>query len=498
MSHRLPAAVAAAAAVGALLATLGCADIVTDILEYGSVEVETARRNGDPVPGVELLLYTGPHARGMGTTDASGRHRFEFVPPNVYGVRATPPEGYARPEELLGGPTSAYVDTLSLEEGGSRSVRFTYLKKGPGKITATVRDAGGAAVPDALVSLFSPLATVQESPAGSSGTVVFEDVPYGVWGVRVAPPALYLGEGETVFEQDGILVEEGSAETAAFALEPCLGTLGVRVGTAAGAAVAGYPVRLYQVGGTLEEGPTASDGVKTFGPLMCRTFGVALVPKQDWEFTEGPGTSWLDGLRVTRGSDTTVAFTVASCHGRIRGSVRDQAGAPLSGAGFTLFGPDGDLAADTTDAAGSHAFAVRGCQDFGVRLTPPGGYTAGTGRGVGFFDGIRLRDGAVRDVAFVATWCAGEVRVSVVDQAGSPVQGAVLTLFSSAGSLLEGRSGPDGAYTFRPPVCGQELGVRVTPPAGYAVLEGRGSSFFDGLSPRPGAPAVVRFTLLRS
>ena len=497
-SQNIERGAAVVVALGLAAWGAGCADVITDIVEYGSIEVEAVRRNGDPVEGVELLLYTGPHARGMGTTDASGRHSFEFVPPNSYGVYATPPDGYARPEELLGGPTSEYVDTISLAEGGSHGIRFTYLKKGPGRITATVREPGGAAVPDALVSLYSPLGTAQESPAGSTGAVVFDNVPYGIWGVRVAPPAVYLGEGETVFEKDGIVIEEGAAESASFALERCLGTVRVRVRTAAGVGLAGYPVRLYQGGGTLEEGPTTSDGEKAFGPLLCRTFGVALVPREDWEFTEGPGTSWVDGIGVTRGSDRTVGFTAVSCTGSIQGSVRDEAGKPLSGATLTLFGGGGNLAADTTDVTGSGALAVRGCQEYGLRMTPPGGYTVAAGRGTSFFDGLRPRDGGTVALPFTAVWCAGEVRVTVRDQGGAPVEGATLTLFSSSANLGEARTGADGTYTFSPPVCAQQLGVRVTPPAGYTVDEGRGSRFFDGLLPSPGTPSLVGFSLQRS
>ncbi len=87
----------------AALAT-SCAEVVTDILEYGSIEVQATRRDGEPVEGAYLILYIGAQTRGAATTDAQGIHRFELVPPNVYGVYAEPPEGYQRPEILLGAP----------------------------------------------------------------------------------------------------------------------------------------------------------------------------------------------------------------------------------------------------------------------------------------------------------------------------------------------------------------------------------------------------------
>ncbi len=493
MRRRLAVAVAA----GAALATPGCAELITDILEYGSIEVEAVRRNGEPVPGVELLLYAGPHARGMGATDAAGRHRFDLVPPNLYGVYAEPPEGYARTEELGGGPTTAFVDSIALEAGQARAVGFTFLKKGPGRVTATVREPEGAVVPEALVSLFSPLATFDEIRAGPTGTAVFENVPYGIWGVRVAPPPLYLGEGETVLERDGIVVDEGSSEAVPFTLERCQGVVRVRLRTSAGKGVAGYPVNLYQGGGTVEEGLTGEDGEKAFGPLLCRTFGVGLLPLAGFELREGPGTSWQDGLKVTRASDQTVPFTVESCSATLQARVRDQAGAPLPGATLTLFSGTDDLGSDVTDASGDRGFAVTLCREYGVRVSPPSGYSVVAGRGTSFRDGLRPRNDSTVTLPFVAEICGGEIAVTVRDAGGAPFPDAVLDLFTGSGTLERARSGADGTHTFTPRVCGAEYGVRVLPGAGYSVVEGRGSSFFDGLAPRWNAPVAVAFTVRR-
>src|SRR5690554_5294810 len=74
------------------LLSVACDELVTDF-EYSSVTVEAIRRNGEPVEGLEFLLYTGVRAMEYGTTDASGRYTFEFVPFGNYGVSTLlPPE----------------------------------------------------------------------------------------------------------------------------------------------------------------------------------------------------------------------------------------------------------------------------------------------------------------------------------------------------------------------------------------------------------------------
>ncbi len=279
-----------------------------------------------------------------------------------------------------------------MEEGEAESVGFIYLKEGPGTITATVREPGGGPVEGAVVSLFSPQGTLTEETLQGGTTLTFDAVPFGNWGVRVAPPEVYLDQGEVFFEQDGLIIEEGSQEAAEFVLEKCLGTLRARVRNPEQNPVPDFPVRVYQPQGTVEEGTTGADGTRAFGPLMCRNFGLALMPKLGWEYEEGSGKSYYDGLKVNRGEERTLDFTVEACWGRIEARVRDQGGAAVPGTLVTLYTGQGDLEEGTTDVTGTRRFDHILCgREYGVRVTPPAGYTVVEGRGSSFFDGLLPR-----------------------------------------------------------------------------------------------------------
>ena len=115
-----------------------CAAWITDILDFGSLEVSTVTRSGAPVSGSELVLYNDLQVMGVGFTDSDGVHRFEFVPPQFYGVHNEPPDGHMRPEDLVGGPSTAYVQGITMKEGDEKSISFTFLRVGPGRIDVSV------------------------------------------------------------------------------------------------------------------------------------------------------------------------------------------------------------------------------------------------------------------------------------------------------------------------------------------------------------------------
>lgn len=378
-----------------------CAGQISDSIEFATVTVEATRRSGEPVAGVQLDLFIGGRIMAIGETDEAGRHVFEFVPPNVYGVNTGLPPGYVRPEELFGGSTTAYVDGLVIEEGDRRSVTFTYLKVGPGSIEVTVTEPDGTPVEEARVLLFSPLAVVEEEVAGSTGRIAFDPVPFGNWGVRVAPPEVYLDDGESEPFQDGIFIEDGSVAVVTFTLERCEGDINVRVLDQSGGSVADHPVILFRAFGVVEEGRTGSGGERTFGPLPCRDFGVALVRIPGWEFEDGRGTGFIDGIQVTRGSSQDFTFHVERCVASIRASVVDGAGASVAGAFVALFTAREELLRRETDAGGTVLFTEVACGiEYGVRVIPPEGYTVEEGRGSSFFDGLDPSNGEEFTITF--------------------------------------------------------------------------------------------------
>jgi hypothetical protein len=387
----------------ALVLASGCTDLVTETLRFGSVEVEAERRNGSPVPGVELILYDGTRTVALGVTDSEGKHLFEFLSPvRSFGVYAQPPQGYVRPEILLGGPTSAFVAPITVDEGEHRTVRFTYLRVGVGQVRVTVGEPGGSPVAQAQVTLYHPQGTQEERESDAGGEVLFHPVPFGIWGVRVTPPEVYLERDQTHFTQDGILVEEGSHELATFTLEKCQGMIRAEVLDHDGNPVASYPVTLYTAAGVVEEGLTEADGRRSFGPLLCRDFGLRIDPNPDWAFQEGRGTSFHDGILVTRGSDRTFTFRVIRNLGTIRGLVTDGEGAAVAGATLALYNAQQELERTVSDGEGAFAFsAVEVGPPHGVRVLPPEGFWVEEGRGTSFIDGLAPQAGEELEILFV-------------------------------------------------------------------------------------------------
>ena len=383
----------------------GCAELVTDILEYGSVVVEARRRSGDPVPGARLNLYTGARVMAIGATRADGDFHFEHLPPNAYGVYAEPPDGYARPEEILGGPSTATIDKgLAVEEGGEKTATFTYVKIGPGAISVSITQPDGTPVSGISTTLFQITGPEAEGVSDDQGSLRFDAVPFGAWGVALYPSDAYLEVDEEPPFVDGIPIEEGSEEAVAFTLERCEGTLEARVADPAGAPVAGYPVHLYNADSVLEEGVTGADGVRSFGPLFCREFGLRLGRLLPWFYEEGRGKDFYDGIRITRGSLQTFPFVVNRCAGTIRVRVQDSESNGVPGAGLTFFTSERVVAQGVTDGAGAFAFSDAACGvGYGVSVQPPSGYSVQEGRGFSFFDGIFLQDGEETFVTFQLT-----------------------------------------------------------------------------------------------
>ena len=367
-----------------------CGAWVTDILEFGSLEVRTVTRSGAPVSGSELVLYNDLQVMGVGFTDSDGVHRFDFVPPQFYGVHNEPPDGHMRPEDVVGGPSTAYVQGITMKEGDEKSISFTFLRVGPGRIDVSVTDPNGTPIEDTEVFLYGPEGTLSEKFIGSSGSVSFDSVSFGNRGIRVVPPRSYLDIDEGFFFQHGLLIDEGWTEEVNFVLEKCLGTVRASVQDASGAPVAAHPLRLYSSTETLEVRDTGADGLAVFDSIGCGgPRGLALVETPEWFFEEGRGLSFYDGISVTQGSDQTFSFSVERCSGEIGIRVEDEGGTPVSGVALELYAGGRTWDQGVTGSDGLLSFTEACGMEIGVRVVPPAGYTVPPGRGFSFYDGLR-------------------------------------------------------------------------------------------------------------
>ena len=126
---RFKSARVAASACAILLA--GCDAWLTKPSLYNTVDVVVAQRDGTPIPGTNLILYTGDRPMGYAVTGLDGRFTFKRVPQGVYGVLATPPSGYDVFDTFVHDGLLVADDTLL-------TVHFTFLKIGAG-VTAVIR-----------------------------------------------------------------------------------------------------------------------------------------------------------------------------------------------------------------------------------------------------------------------------------------------------------------------------------------------------------------------
>ena len=459
-----------------------CATLFTDIIAFGSLEVLTVTRSGVPVTGSELTLYNDVQVSAVGFTGADGKYLFKFMPPQVYGVHNEPPDGYMRPEDMAGGISTAYTHQIVIEEGDEKNTSFSFVKIGPGRIDVSVMDLDGTPIEETKVFLYGPQGDLSEKLVGSSGSVSFDPVSFGNRGIRVVPPRLYLDGDEGFFFQDGLLIDEGWTEEVSFILEKCLGTLRANVQDDSGAPFSEYPIRLYSSTADLDVRDTGTDGVAVFDSIACGNRGLALVGTPGWTFEEGRGLSFHDGISVTRGSDQTFSFNVEPCRGTLRASVQDDSGSPVLGHPIRLYSPTADLDVGDTGTDGVAVFDSIACGNRGLALVETPEWFFEEGRGLSFHDGISVTHESDQTFSFNVEACRGEIGVRVEDENSDPVSGALLELYALNRTWDQDVTGANGVLTFTQ-ACGMEVGVRVTPPTGYTVHEGRGSSFYDGLRP---------------
>jgi Carboxypeptidase regulatory-like domain len=199
----------------AALLLAGCSNLATDAQPYGTIDVNTVRSNGDPVPGVQLLLYTGVRPMAYGTTGMDGKYLFRFVPRGEYGVKATPPDGYGLPAG-----TPDYVDRLDMAPGQHESVTFTYLPACEGSIQAFVQDSTGAPVQGAGLTLYDAQSIITMATSDANGTYTFTGLTCTTqFGVSVQAPAGYSvvqQRGSSFF--DGLSLTDGEVLTVTFIL----------------------------------------------------------------------------------------------------------------------------------------------------------------------------------------------------------------------------------------------------------------------------------------
>src|SRR5262249_23101059 len=113
-------------------------------------------------------------------------------------------------------------------------------------------------------------------------------------------------------------------------------------------------------------------------------------------------------------------------------------------------------------------------------------------------DNLIVDAGSSDTAVFHLARCAGTLRALAIDQSGLAVAGSTIVFYTSTQQLGQMATGADGRATFSLAPCATQLGMIVTPAAGYSVPDGRGSRFIDGLTVVNNATVDVVFHLTKT
>lgn len=247
-----------------------------------------------------------------------------------------------------------------------------------------------------------------------------------------------------------------------------------------GTGIPGVSLELYTGARVMGYGVTDPSGQYVFTDVPPGGYGVLLLKPALYKDPDEPAGTTVDQLLVAARTVQPVHFTLARCHGVIDATVTEITGASAEGVNLLFYTGLGPLDTLQTDALGKRSFAVD-CGQYGVKFADTFGYTSPAGPNSSFADGLVVhRDGHV-SAALKVQRCLGALRVTVLDAANAPVPAASLVTYTSTANLYSGLTGADGRYTFERMPCGTDVGVAVGAPTGYRVIQGRGTSFVDGL-----------------
>lgn len=376
-----------------------------------------------------------------------------------------------------------------------------------GSVEVQVTTRTGAAVADVPLTLYTGVRRIAYGKSDANGRFRFDLVPEGRYGIeqKVVPGyALLAGllPSDTGVFVDQVVVRPGeSASTSLTMLKQGPGTVSVQVQLPDGRPVPEVVVSLYSAEGPLREASTNATGTVTFANVPFGNWGVSAFRQPPYLDSAETPFPTFDRIIVDEGSRSDYRFTFEPCFGNIAASVRDSSGVIFANSMVVLYNSQRALDSGLTDAAGVRRFENLPCADFGVRVaTVPIGWSIPQVRGVGFADGLFVHRGATRNATMVLPRqaCRGSLRARALDVGGAGVAGARLVVYTGDLVWADVVTDPSGVHNFGQLPCEREWGVYVTPPAGYSVPVGSGSSYFDGIRFTTNGELQIRtFTLRR-
>src|SRR5262249_1429547 len=156
----------------------------------------------------------------------------------------------------------------------------------------------------------------------------------------------------------------------------------------------------------------------------------------------------------------------------------------------TAYSPKTVNGSATTDATGTVTFTGVPFGVHGLNVTRPLLYrdyrTPGDSLST-YRDNLIVDAGSNDTTTFRLARCGGTVRAIAVDGKGAPVPGVTAAFYTSTQQLAVLATGADGTVSYSQIPCVVQVGVQITPAAGYSAPNGRGFRFIDGITVTNGA-----------
>jgi hypothetical protein len=248
-------------------------------------------------------------------------------------------------------------------------------------------------------------------------------------------------------------------------------------------------------------GTTGADGRYLFTDVPRGAYAVLIAGfSEDYDFArtaKGAPVGFTRQFVVDTGSLPPVSLSAFLKSGTITVQLNDAAGPPLKSVVVKLYSGANTLDTTLSDSTGRATFTHVPYGGYGVAVARPlfyRDYRKPGDSAYAFRDSLFIADGTQRPVAIQFQKCAGAVRVIATNELGQPVPKVLAEVYdfdTGYGAFLTDSTG----VLVLPAPCAFELGVRMSPPAGYAYPKGRGANFLDGFSVKNGETFDAAFHL---
>ncbi|MEA2355513.1 MAG: hypothetical protein QOD61_1642, partial [Solirubrobacteraceae bacterium] len=434
----------------------------------------TSASTGTPVSGATVELFDAAgNPVAFATTAPDGTYAFTGLATASYEVGFSSGASGANvlPEFYNHKPTLATADPVPVTDGNTTPGIDAALAPG-GQITGTVRDAAGAPIPGASVTLYDrDRGFVTNTTAAGDGTYSLTGLATGTYYVGFvdttgAHVARYYNGRVDQAAADPVTVTAPQTTPGIDGALPTGGQITGTVTDTAGTPLQGVVVNLYGSNGRplAFSTTTAADGTYALTGLETGTYEVEFVDARDTgtplvgQFYNGkPTIETADPVSVTVGATTPNINAQLGPGGNIAGTVSDTSGSPLAGVEADLYGQNGNfIASTTTDAAGTYSFLD----------LAPGSYKVGFVSGASgpnlapqFFNGkstlaaadpVPVNPGATTSGIDARLGPGGSISGRVTDPtSGSGLPGITVLLYDAAGDFVAGTTtNSDAFYSF--------------------------------------------------